>query len=176
MTRCTRRHTNTGLVKIVARLWAKTVTFESVAVGDQLPILAKWETEETIARFNALISPEGADSQADRQANLSEAAQPHQDSSSIQSAQSAQSAGAPALAAYVLELLEKAFPIPSILAQGSKLDIQTLQPVRPDDTITLTGEVVDKRLEEDRRIVECAVLIENQHGQTVARAVSVVCL
>ena len=76
----------------------------------------------------------------------------------------------------MLELLEKAFPIPSILAQGSKLDIQTLRPVKPDDTITLTGEVVDKRLEGGRRMVECVVLVENQHGQTVARAVTVVCL
>ncbi|MCH8348819.1 MAG: hypothetical protein J4O03_01285 [Chloroflexi bacterium] len=145
----------------MARLWAKTVTFESVAVGDQLPILAKWETEETIARFNALISREDAEPE---------------DGEASQGASSGQAAGAPALAAYVLELLEKAFPIPGILAMGSKLDIQTLQPVRPDDTITLTGEVVDKRLEEDRRLVECVVLIENQHGQTVARAVTVVCL
>jgi len=149
------------MVKIMARLWAKTVTFESVAVGDQLPILAKWETEETIARFNALISP------GDTEPESAEA--PQYTSSS-------QAAGAPALAGYVLELLEKAFPIPSILAQGSKLDIQTLQPVRPDDIITLTGEFVDKRLEKDRRMVECVVLVENQHGQTVARAVTVVCL
>ena len=145
----------------MARLWAKTVTFESVAVGDQLPILAKWETEETIARFNALISREDTEPE---------------DGEASQGASSGQAAGAPALAAYVLELLEKAFPIPGILAMGSKLDIQTLQPVRPDDTITLTGEVVDKRLEEDRRLVECVVLVENQHGQTVARAVTVVCL
>ena len=145
----------------MARLWAKTVTFESVAVGDQLPILAKWETEETIARFNALISREDAEPE---------------DGEASQGASSGQAAGAPALAAYVLELLEKAFPIPGILAMGSKLDIQTLQPVRPDDTITLTGEVVDKRLEQDRRMVECVVLIENQHGQTVARAVTVGCL
>ena len=145
----------------MARLWAKTVSFESVAVGDQLPILAKWETEETIACFNALISPE------DTEPECSEV--PRDTSSS-------QAAGAPALAGYVLELLEKAFPIPSILAQGSKLDIQTLRPVKPDDTITLTGEVVDKRLEKDRRMVECVVLVENQHGQTVARAVTVVCL
>ena len=145
----------------MARLWAKTVTFESVAVGDQLPILAKWETEETIARFNALISREDTEPE---------------DGEASQGASSGQAAGAPALAAYVLELLEKAFPIPGILAMGSKLDIQTLQPVRPDDTITLTGEVVDKRLEQDRRMVECVVLIENQHGQTVARAVTVGCL
>ena len=145
----------------MARLWAKTVTFDSVAVGDQLPILAKWETEETIARFNALISREDTEPR---------------DGEVPQDSSSGQAAGAPALAAYVLELLEKAFPIPSILAQGSKLDIQTMQPVRPDDVITLTGEVVDKRQEEDRRMVECVVLVDNQHGQTVARAVCVVCL
>jgi hypothetical protein len=40
----------------MARLWARTVSFESVRVGDQLPILVKWETRETIERFLALAS------------------------------------------------------------------------------------------------------------------------
>ena len=39
----------------MARLWARTTSFESVEVGDELPILVKWETSETIDRFTALV-------------------------------------------------------------------------------------------------------------------------
>ena len=39
----------------MARLWARTTTFDSVNVGDELPILVKWETADTIARFAALL-------------------------------------------------------------------------------------------------------------------------
>ena len=138
------------------RLWAKTVTYDSVSVGDQLPILAKWETEETIAGFNAMIKA----SNEPKSPTPSAAGQ----------------ASVPALSAYVLELLEKGFPIASILAAGSSLTIESMQPVQAGDVITLTGRVVDKRQEGDRRVVACQVVVENQDGQTVAEALAEVCL
>ena len=138
------------------RLWAKTVTFESVSVGAEPPNLAKWETEETIAGFNSLIQAGGG----------LESSTPSP----------AGQASVPALTAYVLELLEKGFPIASILAQGSTLAIESIQPVHAGDVITLTGMVVDKREEIDRRVVACQVVVENQDGQTVAEALAEVCL
>ena len=138
------------------RLWAKTVTFDSVSVGDQLPILVKWETEETIKGFNALI-------QAGEEPESSTPA-------------TAGQASVPALTAYLLELLEKGFPISSILAAGSSLAIESIQPVNPDDVITLTGRVVGKRQEGDRRVVACRMVVENQDGQTVAEALAEVCI
>ena len=147
----------------MARLWAKTVTFESVSIGDELPILVKWETEETIARFNAVLNPESAEPDPDE---IPDDVTGTADSS----------ASSPALAAYVLELLEKGFPITSIVAQGSRLQLHPMRPVKPEDTITLTGSVVNKRQEEDHRLVECEVSIENQNGQIVARAEAVVSL
>ncbi len=158
----------------MARLWAKTVTFESVNVGDTLPILVKWETQDTINRFAALLSGEdatgGAESVVDEEVveEAEAAAEPE--------ATSAADLAAPALLAYVTELLEKAFPVTGIMAQGSRLDLELLAPVRPEDTISLTGRVVDKREEEDRRLVECEVVIDNQGGLIVARAAAVVAL
>ena len=38
----------------MARLWAMTVDFDSVTVGDTLPVLIKWETAESINRYAAL--------------------------------------------------------------------------------------------------------------------------
>jgi acyl dehydratase len=75
-----------------------------------------------------------------------------------------------------LELLEKGFPIASILAAGSSLAIESILPVHAEDVITLTGRVVDKRQEGDRRVIACQVLVENQDGQTVAEALAEVCL
>ena len=138
------------------RLWAKTATFDSVSVGDQLPILVKWETVETIKAFNTLIQsgeePDGSTPSAAVQASV------------------------PALSAYLLELLEKGFPIARIMAAGSSLAIDYLQPVNAEDVITLTGRVVDKRQEGDRQLVVCRMVVENQDGHTVAEALAEVCL
>jgi acyl dehydratase len=144
------------------RLWARTVSFESVAVGDELPILVKWETEETIAHFNAILSPLAA-------------AEDTRPGAGTASANTAAASGS-ALSAYVAELLEKAFPVTSIFAKGSRLAVRLVHPVRPGDTITLTGQVVSKRAEGDRRFVECEVVVENQKGLTVARALAALCL
>ena len=82
--------------KAMARLWAKTVTFESVSVGDQLSILVKSETRERIDRFNRPVSP--ARSTGD--------SGPDPDEELIHPivAKGAVTAG-PALVAYVAELL-----------------------------------------------------------------------
>ena len=41
----------------MARLWARTVEFDKIEVGDQLPVLVKWETEHTIRRFDDADEP-----------------------------------------------------------------------------------------------------------------------
>jgi len=124
----------------MARLWAKTVSFASIRVGDQLPILVKSETRE-------MAGPPVAEA----------AATPR-----------------PGLVAYVTELLEKAFPPAAISARGSRLEVQAIHPVGEGDTISLSGQVVGKREEGDLRLVECQILVENQAGQAVARALAVV--
>ena len=80
-----------------------------------------------------------------------------------------------AFTAYVAELLEKAFKLPNIVAKGSQLDLEILQPVNPGDTLVLSGSVVDKRVEQESglqelRLVVCQVVIENQSGEAVASA------
>jgi hypothetical protein len=137
----------------MARLWARTVSFESVALGDQLPILVKWETKESIGRFDRPAS-----SAADRD--------PATDPDPTL---------APAgLLAYITELLEKAFPFESVMARESYIDLTPLAPVQPEDTISLSGQVTDKREDPGHRLVECEIVIENQEGRIVGRAVAVV--
>ena len=138
----------------MSRLWAMTVDFDTVVVGDTLPVLIKWETEESIQRYASLHGE--ADEDID---------------------------GAPAetlptktVDGYVTELLSKGFPPERLEAEGSSLDVEHLQPVRANDTISLSGGVVDKRTADGLRLVECAVAVENDRGEPVARARAVVSL
>ena len=156
----------------MARLWAKTVSFDSIAQGDELPILVKWETEETIKRFRDLVSPSEELTDSSTEAG-SEAAREPADKDDATAAQTALIWGM-AFTAYVAELLEKGFKLPNIVAKGSQLELEILQPVNPGDTLVLSGSVIDKRVEQELQLVECRVIIENQSGETVASAIALV--
>ena len=147
----------------MARLWAKTVTFDAVRPGDQLPILVKSETSDTIAGFYGLLSP-------DPDGSASEEAYPDVKTYGDNPLPAA------ALCAYAFELLEKAFPITGLMANGGGLNVEIIAAVKAGDTITLTGEVVDKEVDDGRRVVRCRVVMENQDGQAMAEATVRVCL
>ncbi len=137
------------------RLWAKTTSFDSVSLGDELPILIKWETEQSIQRFkdpgSLLNEAEGT------------AAAPG-DNAPVQ----LDSVWSVVFSEYVAELLDKGFKQPNIIATGSQLDLKIHQPVNLGDTLSISGSVVDKRVEQELRLVECRVIIENESGETVA--------
>jgi len=168
------------------RLWAKTVSFDSISLGDELPILVKWETEETIRRFSELVSSFGEPSKETAHETADETAEELADSSAVRASERVEASGAGkaqpammwgiALTAYVAELLEKAFKLPNIVGKGSQLDLEILQPVNPGDTLVLSGSVVDKKVEEELRLIACRVIIENQLGETVAAATATVSL
>lgn len=149
----------------MARLWAKTVSFDSISVGDQLPILVKWDTRDSINQFAELALPDQPASWRNLHTDKEFAEEGIFGGTVVPG---------PAIVAYIAELLEKAFPIARILARGSRLEMRATAPVRPADTVTFTGEVVGKREEQGLRLVECEIIAENHQGQTVARAVAVV--
>jgi hypothetical protein len=166
-----------------------TTTYESVNVGDTLPILVKWETAFTIGRFAAtvaaeqakrdkiesdLASPESGEASPPDAAGY--AAEEAEDAEDAEDAETDTVVPEQALISYVTELLDKGFPPPGIQAEGSRLDFQSLAAVRLEDTISVAGQVVDKREAEGLRLVECRVVLENQDGQRVAEATAVVAL
>ena len=128
----------------MARLWAQTADFDAISVGDTLPVVIKWETEESIRRY------------ADRHGGDADAL-PRQ-----------------ALISYIAELLSKGFPPESLDVEGGSLDVEQLLPIRADDTISLSGRVVGKAAADGRRLVHCAVAVENDRGEPVARARAVI--
>lgn len=136
----------------MARLWAMTVDFENVAVGDSLPVLIKWETEDTILRYNSLHGE--ADENEEYPETLPQRT----------------------VESYVAELLGKGFPPERLDAKGSKVDVEHLLPVAANDTISLSGAVVDKRSADGLRLVECSVAVDNDRGEPVARATAVISL
>jgi len=138
-----------------------TVSFQSINLGDQLPIVIKWETVESIKRFNARAQ---ADNHEDLGRDLDEAsdADPTLDES--------------VLLAYVKELLAKAFPSESITSPASRLDLELTAPVKPEDTISLSGKVVSKREDGAGGLVECEIVIENHRQETIGMAAAVVVL
>jgi hypothetical protein len=152
----------------MARLWARRVSFESVSVGDQLPILVKSETRESIERFDR---PAAGGSPTRSTGDSSP--DPDEEPTSPIVAEAKVTPG-PALVAYVAELLEKAFPLTALLARGSRLEVEAVRPVGDGDTITLSGQVAGKREEGGLRLIVCEILVENQAGHLVARALAIV--
>ena len=140
----------------MARLWARTTTFDTVNAGDELPILVKWETSDTIRQFRSLVCEDDKDEQT----------QPDNGESG-ELAMASQ-----ALVAYVIELLEKGFPVAAIMAEGSALSLKTFSPVNAEDTISLSGAVTGKSSEGQVNSVECLVTIENQDNVVVAEAMA----
>ena len=136
----------------MARLWAMTVDFNTVDVGDTLPVLIKWETEESIRRYTAL----------------------HGEGNEEIEAPAPEVLPTRTVEGYVTELLSKGFPPERLDAEGSGVDVEHLQPVRANDTISLSGRVVNKHTADGLRLIECAVEVENDRGEPVARARAVV--
>jgi hypothetical protein len=136
----------------MARLWAMTVDFENVAVGDTLPVLIKWETEDTILRYNSLHVEVGDDDEFP------------------------ETLPQKTVESYIIELIGKGFPPERLDAGGSKVDVEHLLPVVAGDTISLSGSVVDKGVSDGLQLVECAVAVENDRGEPVARATAVISL
>ena len=145
----------------MATLWVKTTTYESVEVGDDLPILVKHESQETIDSYAQYSGKDLGPGWH----NLH--TEPEYAAGGIFGG--TVNPGA-ATVAYVAELLEKAFPIKVLMGHGSRLEMQATKPIRPGDTITFTGRVTAKLEEEDLGLVDCEVTGTNQFNQVVARA------
>ncbi len=123
-----------------------TVEFDSISVGDTLPVLIKWETEETILRYNSLHGePDENDEYPETLPRRT-------------------------VESYIVELLGKGFPQERLDDEGSSLEVGHLLAVGPGDTISLSGEVVGKRMDGGQRLVECTVEVDNDRGEPVARA------
>lgn len=136
-------------------------TFESATVGDDLPVLQKTETQETIDTYTRLI--------VQRRPRTFQSNNLHTDQQFADQGifRGTVNYGV-VTAAFMMELLQKAFPFQSV--QGCSLNMRALEPVRAGDTVTLSGRVLDKRVENGVRVVDVEISGVNQLGQSVAAA------
>ena len=140
----------------MARLWAMTATYESVQAGDELPIVVKWETAESIARFLTPTDPAAA----------------------AVAAEAGDAAQLPAamLDGYARELLEKGLPVPPEPADALRLDWQSLSPIAAGDTLSLSGRVTGKSERDGRQWIDCQITVSGADGQTLGTATAAVAL
>ena len=145
----------------MSTLRAREVSYDTIKVGDELPILVKHESQETINLY-ARYAPPG----------------PRPGWSNLHTDEQFATEGifggtvnmGVATVAYVAELLEKAFPLANLMSDGSRLEMRATEPIRAGDTVTFTGEVTGKREEDGHKLVDCEVIGSNQLGQVVAKA------
>lgn len=142
-----------------------TATYDSIKVGDELPILVKHESQETI----------NAHAELARIAPRHEGHSLHTEEEYARTTVFAGTVNAgPATMAYIAELLEKAFPLPNLVARGSRLEMRATEPIRPGDVVTFRGAVIEKGVVAGQRAVVCQVTGTNQLGQRVAVATATI--
>ena len=121
-------------------LWAQTSTFHNIAVGDDLPILVKFEFRMPI--------PDGAGALA-----ISQKEEP---------------VDTEKLTGYVKELLLKGFPASSVNSAATTIDVEISTEFLPGDTVSLSGYVVSKSDETAPPTVICKITVESEKGAPLA--------
>ena len=143
---------------------AKTVSFASINVGDELPSLQKSETQENINNYLELNRRREREIPS---MNL------HTDEEYADKGIFAGTVNyGVTTCGFMVEVLQLAFPTKNIV-QGT-FNMRALEPIRVDDLVTYTGKVLSKREEDGKRLVEVEVTGTNQLDQTVAVAKAVI--
>ena len=145
----------------MATLHARTSSFRSIRVRDELPILVKYEDQQSIDGYSkyASVGP--------REGWRNLHTEPEYAKQGIFGGTVNMGV---ATVAYVAELLEKAFPLRNLMARGSRLEMRATEPFRAGDTVTFTGRVIEVCEEAGMGLVRCEVTGTNQRDQVVARA------
>jgi acyl dehydratase len=135
-----------------------SLDFDAIQVGDILPSTQRYITQELINNYSALNDRENKGPNPTALLHVDE-----------EFARNTVFAGAtlhgPAAVGHLILVLTKGFGVRNII-NGGTFSERALEPVRPGDTVTYTGRVLDKRVEDGRRVVEVEVNGTNQLGQT----------
>ncbi len=132
------------------------LAFDTLAIGDPLAPLVISESQEIINRKNDL-----------RLAGKPSPSNIHTDEEfARQNIFGGTVNAGPATMSYVDQMLERSFPLRAFY-DGGRLLMRAITPFRAGDTVTFTGDVTDKRLEDGNRIVDCRVRGINQRGELV---------
>ncbi len=138
------------------------LAYDAIQPGDTLPSIQRRITQQVINDYTSLNDREGRGPGPTSLLHVDEAF-----------AQATVFAGTtlqgPAAVGHLVVVLTKGFGLKRV-AGGATLTERALEPVRPGDTISYSGRVLDKRVEQGARLVEVELKGTNQLGQTTAVA------
>ena len=141
------------------------VTFDSVAVGDELPPFETFETQETIDNTRM---PEITGNVT--RPNI------HTDPDFARRGMFAGTVNGGVISmAYVTTMLERWFPAGSFY-DGGRLEFKAIQPFRPGDKVVFTGTVTGKRRVNGKGLIDCEIKGTNQLGQIMGVATATLSL
>jgi acyl dehydratase len=129
----------------------RKVTFDSIQIDDQLPPFEISESQESID--DARVAVDDVQEITRNIHNDPEFAKEGLFGTTV-------NAGVTTLS-YVAQTLEQWFPAHTFYNGGSIL-FKAIDAFRPGDTVTFTGTITGKRVEGDKKIVECKVQGINQ--------------
>ena len=133
------------------------VSYDRVAIGDQLAALQITESDEVILRKNRLRlagEPNPSNIHTDE-----EFARQNIFGGAVNSG--------PATMSYVDQMLQRSFPLHAFYDGGSLL-MRAITPFRAGDTVTFAGEVTAIREGAGQKLVECRIRGINQRGELVS--------
>ena len=138
------------------------LSYDSVAIGNQLAALKITESAEVILRKNRLRlagGPNPSNIHTDE-----EFARQNIFGGAVNSG--------PATMSYVDQMLQRSFPLSTFYGGGSRgggsLLMRAITPFRAGDTVTFAGQVTGIREEAGQKLVECRVRGTNQRGELVS--------
>ena len=139
----------------------KTLTFDEIQIGDKLPAYTKWITSKSSIRFGTTyrdvfsghINPDVAERQFGARLMPVQGAVMEQGVTPL-----------------IINWLRSAKP----WLVGGRQETRFIQVVLPGDTVIYRGEVIDKKTENDRKLVVVDVFAENQKGEKVLVATATV--
>ena len=141
------------------------VTYDSVAVGDELPPFDIFETQETIDNTRM---PEITGNVT--RPNI------HTDPDFARRGMFAGTVNGGVISmAYVTTMLERWFPAGSFY-DGGRLEFKAIQPFRPGDEVEFTGTVTGKRRVNGKGLIDCEIKGTNQLGQIMGVATATLSL
>lgn len=132
----------------------KTLTFDEIRIGEELPAFTKWITAKSAQRFAATYDDVSS-------GHINPQASERQFGIALMPVQGAViEAGVTPL---IINWLRSARP----WYYGGKQETRFLQIVLPGDTLIYHGKVSDKKMEGDKKYVMVDVFAENQRGEKV---------
>ena len=137
----------------------RLLTFDDISVGDKLATLTVAESQEIINLkndFRLAGNPSESNIHTDE-----EFAKENIFGGTVNSG--------PATMSYVDQMLQLSFPLEAFYGGGSLL-MRAIEPFRTTDVVTFEGEITEKHLEDERKIVSCQVKGLNQRGELVCLA------